>query len=895
MSIRISSRSLIWLITFLFLFALSGCGGGNGPETGTEDEIVSDSDTDTGPVGDNGSGGPVDDDGSGDPAEAMTVVASIDGNPIPGQLAQLRASIGASDSPVAFSWEQTGGPPVLIEDTNSGTAQFRVPPLGRDTQFSFRVTVTDDSGNTARHRVRFNATALSWKSMRVVEYRVDENFVVFRADKDIDNRVDLYRAQLDGSHVIRLNGPLTPGGGVHSFSISPDGDNVAYLADEDTLGVNELYIVGSDGGSATKASGDLVPGGNVSADFIWSTDSSRVAYRADQRSDELYELFAGFPDGRSNKRLSGEMNPDGDVVEGNFFWSYKSWRIAYRADQLTDEVLELFVSRNDGTDNHRVSAPLAPGGGVLGNFAWAPDGHHIAYIADQTSAGVYELYSVERDGTHNTRISGPLVADGTVLDFAWAPDGTAIAYRAEQLVDAVVELFSVLPDGSDNTMVSGVPPGGDVGQFAWSSDGEAIAYIADQEIDNQNELFVASPDGGGNRRVSGPLVPNGDVLEFTWSPDGAYLAYRADELSSGVLELFTTMPDGPSSVRVSGALVPGGIVARDWRWSDDSEWLAYRADQRVGGVIELYSVLPDGSSNVLLSGAMPTGGNVEAREGDAFQWSADSRRIVYTADQITDQQFELFVAAPDASIVNASLSGPLSPNGDVLNFSLLSRPGQSRPRTIAVLAAENTDSRLADVLSKLVATGLFDSVDAINTHTSTPTLAQLQNYRAVLMYSSTDMQDAVQSGNVLADYIDAGGGVVVAVFAQNSIGNRVPAGRFASANYYVIPPGDILVSGMGIGLGTVNFEHPIMQGFSEFSGGSLAYRPQSTSVVSGSTVIARWNDSRPLVVTREIGDIRRVDLGFWPVSSDGLPGAWDATTDGDLLMANALLYVMGDI
>jgi len=897
MFMHTSSRSIFWLITFLFLFALSGCGGGNGPQTGTDGGVVADSTTDTGADDEVVADSEPDVETSPeDPPAALSVVARASGDAVPGQVAQLLADVAANDSPVAYSWRQTGGPPVLIEGANSKIARFRVPPLGRDTQFSFRVTVTDAGGDTARHRVRFNASALSWKSMRVVEYRVHKNFVVFRADKDIDNRVDLYRAALDGSHVIRLNGPLTPGGGVHTFSISPDGDGVAYLADEDTLGVDELFIVDSDGGGAIKASGDLVPGGNVSADFVWATDSSRVAYRADQNSDERFELFAGFADGRTNKRLSGDMNPDGDVVEGNFFWSYRSRRIAYRADQLTDEVFELFVSRKSGGDNLRVSAPLAPGGGVLGNFAWSPGGGYIAYIADQTSVGVFELFNVERNGSHNTRISGPLVADGTVLDFAWAPDGRAIAYRAEQLADSMVELFSVLPDGGDNTMVSGVPPGGDVGQFAWSPDGAAIGYIANQRVDDQNELFVAGPDGSGNHRASGSLAPNGDVLEFAWSPGGAYLAYRADELSNGVPELFTTMPHAPSSARVSGALAPGGTVARDWRWSDSGQWLAYRADQRFGGVIELYSVMPDGSSNVLLSGAMPVGGNVEAPEGDTFQWSADSHRIVYAADQITDQQFELFVAAPDAGVVNANLSGPLNPNGDVLNFSLLSKPGQSRPRVVAVLAAEASIPVREDVGAKLVGTGLFDSVEVIDVNAATPTLEQLQTYRGVLVYSRNAFFDSAAMGNVLADYVDSGGGVVVAVFALFESGPSASiGGRFASQNYFAIQPGASSSGGVEFGLGAADFDHPIMQGVSSFNGGTGTFRVDTLAVVSGATTVARWSDTKPLVATREIGGVRRVDLGFFPPSSDARSDFWDAATDGDLLMANALLYAMGEI
>jgi len=45
------------------------------------------------------------------------------------------------------------------------------------------------------------------------------------------------------------------------------------------------------------------------------------------------------------------------------------------------------------------------------------------------------------------------------------------------------------------------------------------------------------------------------------------------------------------------------------------------------------------------------------------------------------------------------------------------------------------------------------------------------------------------------------------------------------------------------------------------------------------------------VATRKIGSARRVDLGFFPPSSDVRSDFWNAGTDGDILMANALDWV----
>jgi hypothetical protein len=85
--------------------------------------------------------------------------------------------------------------------------------------------------------------------------------------------------------------------------------------------------------------------------------------------------------------------------------------------------------------------------------------------------------------------------------------------------------------------------------------------------------------------------------------------------------------------------------------------------------------------------------------------------------------------------------------------------------------------------------------------------------------------------------------------------------------------------------------HPIMAGVSTFNGGTHAYRPTGTTLTAGSTLIARWSDNKVLLAVG--AGPRRVDLGFWPVSSDCREDFWVASTDGARLMANALVFAAG--
>ena len=225
-----------------------------------------------------------------------------------------------------------------------------------------------------------------------------------------------------------------------------------------------------------------------------------------------------------------------------------------------------------------------------------------------------------------------------------------------------------------------------------------------------------------------------------------------------------------------------------------------------------------------------------------------------------------------------------------LTFNIDKRTGSN----VAVLGAENTISYANDVVDKLVATGQFDSVAFINVAAGVPTLDTLQAYDAVLVFRNTSFWSTFQMGNVLADYVDSGGGVVVMHFAL--INSGYLTGRFFNDGYYAINPiNSTSQTGSNLTLGAVHLpQHPLLQNVATFNGGSSSFH-SSGSLTDGAIVIAEYSNGRPLIVEKTVatpaGDVRRVDLNFFPVSNDALSSSWQAGTDGATLMANALLYV----
>jgi Tol biopolymer transport system component len=113
-----------------------------------------------------------------------------------------------------------------------------------------------------------------------------------------------------------------------------------------------------------------------------------------------------------------------------------------------------------------VSDPTVAGSNVF-QFQWSPDGAWIAYMADQLVDDRVDLYVAPPGGGGSTQVSGTPVLGGRVGFFDWSADGSRLVYQADQLVDDQLELFVAAPDGSAvNAAISGpLTAGGDVLSF----------------------------------------------------------------------------------------------------------------------------------------------------------------------------------------------------------------------------------------------------------------------------------------------------------------------------------------------------------------------------------------------------------------------------------------------
>lgn len=446
--------------------------------------------------------------------------------------------------------------------------------------------------------------------------------VVYTAEQDTLDIIELYMSTSTGS--VKINGPLVPGGWVHDFAVSPNGDFVVYAADQDTENRTELYLVNlANPGVATKLNAPLTINRDVTG-FDISPDSSKVVYRADQDAPDVFDLFlVNVANPGSAVKVNAPLVAGGYVFAG-FSFSPDSSQIVYRADQDVDETPEIFLTNiaTPGTAQ-QLNPELTAGGEVSTAYRFSPDGTYVGYIADQEVDERQELFVVSVAAPRvSTKLNGPMTAEGDLCRFEFSHDSTRVAYCGDQETNDVEELFlvSLGSPGVSQKLNPTLVPGGNVGShYDFSPDDTFIVYEAEQDVADRNELYrvdLAAP--GVATKLNAPIVAGGVVYDgvfyngvymFHIRPDGQHVAYVANQESASVWELYDVDLATPgTATKLSSAMA--GIGLWDFTYSADGQQVVYSAAQ-ANEFFDLYGVdtnTPAVSTKV--NGTLTAGGDV---------------------------------------------------------------------------------------------------------------------------------------------------------------------------------------------------------------------------------------------------------------------------------------------
>lgn len=134
----------------------------------------------------------------------------------------------------------------------------------------------------------------------------------------------------------------------------------------------------------------------------------------------------------------------------------------------------------------------------------------------------------------------------------------------------------------------------------------------------------------------------------------------------------------------------------------------------------------------------------------------------------------------------------------------------------------------------------YDAVGVFNTNVMNPTPAQLQSYDTALVWGATSQIDAVSLGNMLADFVDGGGNVVMMM----NFGLFAPQGRWMTGGYDPLISTGYTVYGQSIAPG-FDSSNPLFEGVSILN---AEYKMIGTAR-AGATVYAGFLPSGPAAAT----------------------------------------------
>jgi hypothetical protein len=186
---------------------------------------------------------------------------------------------------------------------------------------------------------------------------------------------------------------------------------------------------------------------------------------------------------------------------------------------------------------------------------------------------------------------------------------------------------------------------------------------------------------------------------------------------------------------------------------------------------------------------------------------------------------------------------------------------------VLIVCADDDATSGSPIQTSLQSYGDLGNVDLYDARTSTPSLADLEAYEVVITWCNYGYYDAVAMGNVLADYVDAGGKVINPVWTIG-IGGNLLHGRFIEEDYTAMQ-GGTWPAGWAC-LGAYNAGHPIMNGVTQVCD---SYRISATALTAGSTSVAEWSDGLIFVAAKDDGSVVTINgyVGYYYAWSGQMP------------------------
>ncbi|KAJ3429326.1 btb/poz domain-containing [Anaeramoeba flamelloides] len=158
-----------------------------------------------------------------------------------------------------------------------------------------------------------------------------------------------------------------------------------------------------------------------------------------------------------------------------------------------------------------------------------------------------------------------------------------------------------------------------------------------------------------------------------------------------------------------------------------------------------------------------------------------------------------------------------------------------------LLAAHPNQERIDDVKNFIISSGITN-LTIINAYNETPTAEELLQYDSIFTFSYNPYKEPVEIGDILADFVECGGGLVVCTCNAMVIGSSDELkGRIIDDGFLPIKKGEYLEN-KRCRLGEILIKnHPLMKNVKSFDGGEYSYHI-STGLNENGVPVALYDD-----------------------------------------------------
>jgi TolB protein len=185
---------------------------------------------------------------------------------------------------------------------------------------------------------------------------------------DFDPAMDIFRANLDGSNLVRLTD--TPGYDAEG-SFSPDGTKIVFTSFRD--GDAEIYIMDADGKSPRR----ITHAKGYDGGPFFSPDGKRLIYRSDRHDNDLLQIYINNTEGTAERALT-----DNAYVNWGPYFHPDGRHIIYATSRHGHQNYELYLMDVDSGAEERITYAE----GFDGLPVFSPDGKRLMWTSSGRTA-----------------------------------------------------------------------------------------------------------------------------------------------------------------------------------------------------------------------------------------------------------------------------------------------------------------------------------------------------------------------------------------------------------------------------------------------------------------------------------------------------------------------------